>query len=361
MTDLKAEIEELLQNEDINKQIDGVKKIAEASPSDRKELLQKVSKMFNHEIREVAATQIEQSPSEYILFLTDPDPHVRIAIIQNSIKLRKSEKDILNKLKSVTNDPISEVRCSFAQILYQHAIFKDESGKIDEKSLNEIILPCLISLLKDKNDDVKIMASQNLEPLIIEFGFDFIFNKLFESLQKMLVDPQWRVRRFAIHILFELSLVCNEEYFNKNLFPLLVKFLRDPCFALRKFSCSKLGSLASNFGDKWLKGPLATELLKLADSSNFLERETYLYCISELSDFFSGEYQADFVFEPMIKMLRDPIQNVVLLAIEELYKHQNDIHPFRKQYELKPILEKLTESSPPSTQAKATQLLESLQ
>lgn len=355
-------IEELLQNEDFNKRIDAVKQFRNVSnEQERKQLFLKVIEDFNHEVRAAAANEIELCPSIYAKFLSDPDPQVRIAIIEHSIEIRKTQSDILTNLQNVVNDSVPNVRCAFAKVLHKHAEFTNSKGEIDKTVLASTIIQNIDRLLSDRNDDVRIAASQNIKFLTIQFGFDFVFEQLHNSLHHMLTDTQWRVRINAVELLFGLSLVCPVEFFNDNLFPFFRQFLRDPCSKIRQFTLSALPNLASHFDEEWLKTTLIEELQTLAQSDNFLHRETYLYSISVLAGFFPVQYQSNYVFQPMIRMLKDQVQNVVLLAIELLSKHKDSIHPFRRQYELKPILEELAENSPPTTKARAAKLIENLQ
>ena len=134
-------------------------------------------------------------------------------------------------------------------------------------------------------------------------------------------------------------------------------FLKDNCNKVREFALSALPDIASQYGYEWVKTKLMDSFQELAQSPNFLYRETYLLCISQLAAFFPKQYLSNYVFQPMIRMLRDPVQNVVLLAIDLLSKHKDSIHPFRKQYELKPIIESLGENSPVTIKEKASQLI----
>ena len=122
-----------------------------------------------------------------------------------------------------------------------------------------------------------------------------------------------------------------------------------------------LPALVNHFGQDWLQNKLIIELQVLAQSPSFLDRETFLRCISALVGFFPAQYQSNYVFQPMIRMLHDPVHSVVFLAIELLSKHRESIHPFRRQYELKPILETLVESYPPTIKEHASAFLAELQ
>lgn len=347
-------LRDMLTNANVDVRLDAVSKIGTAPKDNREALFKIISEDFNHSVREAAAHQIKHCPQVYQLFLTDPDPQVRMTIITQSIDIQQELKDptgVLTHLTELKVDSVAEVRATLARVLYLHAKLLDK-GKV-----LELIVPLVNDFLCDRNDDVRVAASLNIKELTMLFGYDFVFEQLYSSLHNMLTDTQWRVRNNAIELLFGLALVCSQEFFDQNLFPFLVQFLKDPCNQVREFTLSALPTLASNFGEDWLKNKLIPALQELAKSENFLHRETYLLCISALVSFFPIQYQSNYVFQPMIRMLRDQVHNVVLLAIELLAQHRESIHPFRRQYELKPILESLVENSPPTIKEKANVFL----
>ena len=344
-----------LSNEDVQVRLDAVAHFDAIPPEARAAAFQKVTEDFNHEVRKKAAEKIDLCPSHYKRFLEDPDPHVRIAIVARSVEIAKSlgnQQDVLVELeKKILKDSVPEVRCALASVLHEHAkVATSEDQSAHEAVLSSKIVPLIDSLLKDQNDDVRVAASLNVKQLCIQFGFDFVFSQLYNPLHSMLTDTQWRVRNNAVELLFGLALVCTEEFFNNNLSQFLLHFLKDPCNQVRRFALSALPTLASHFGNEWLKTKLIRDLEKnLAQSSNFTHKQTYLRCISALVSFFPVQYQSNYVFQPMIRMLKDHVDNVVLLAIELLSQHREAIHPFRRQYELKPILESLLDNSQNST------------
>ena len=346
-----------LESDDIRVRLSAVSKFNTVQPESRTSLFQRVLSDFNHEVREEAAKAILLCPNLYMNFLADPDAQVRIAIINLSVEIGKAlnrQVEIVSDLEKLVNDSVAEVRCALARILHLHVKGEDP----DEMKMR--IVNLVERLLRDRNDDVRVAASSNVKELTIQNGFDWIFERGYECLHHMLTDTQWRVRNNAVELLFGLALVCTPEYFNANLFPFLMQFLRDPCNKVRQFALSALPTLASRFSSEgdWLKTKLIGHLQELAQSPNFTYRETYLHCISALASFFSVQYQSNYVFQPMIRLLKDPVHNVVLLAIEMLSRHKESIRPFRRQYELKPILESLTvESSPQTIRERASALL----
>lgn len=166
----------------------------------------------------------------------------------------------------------------------------------------------------------------------------------------MFVHRQWRVRLIAIEIVFALSLKSEVRFFESNLFPYIKKFLVDPCSKIRDFSVKNLPALAKKFGETWLRDFLALKIKDLlGENSSFLYCETYLLALSNLAGLFLPLDQPSFVFQPMIKMLKESgnshSYNVVILSMDLLKIHFKSIHPFRVRYELKPTLEKLSTDS----------------
>jgi hypothetical protein len=164
----------------------------------------------------------------------------------------------------------------------------------------------------------------------------------------MLTDSQWRLRNMAVEILCGLAMVSRPEFFNEKLFQLLLGFLRDPCDRVRQFTLTGLPNLVERFGAEWLQTKLIQNLQELAVANNFLHRQTYLLCISSLVNYFPEHYRSNFVFQPMIRMLKDEVHNVVAVALILLAEQLPAIHPFRRQYELRPILDSLAADAPPT-------------
>lgn len=351
---------QLLSDDDPITRIDAIKQFGSVSKNDRRQLFEKVLEDINHEVREEAANNIELCPSVYEKYLEDPDPRVRIAIILNSVKIRKTETKILSHFKCLIDDPDPEVRYAFAKILHEHFEYKSGDEAADQQVLKSSIIPHIENLLADQADIVRITASDNIKYLTILFGFDFIFEELQKSLILILTDPQWRIRINGVSFLFGLARVCKEEFFNNNLLPFLIQFLKDPCKKVSQSATQSLPTLATHFGEEWLKTKLVKHLKSLAESKNLFYRQTYLNSLSQLVEFFPVEYQSNYVFQEMIRMLNDKEQNVVILALELLSKHKDSIHPFKIRYELKPILNKLAENSPPTTKSRAAKFIEEL-
>jgi hypothetical protein len=347
---------EALNADDIEVRLDAVSRLDSISPDAREPLFKKIATDLRHEVREAAAQRIALSPSMFTLFLVDPDPQVRVAIINNSIPVRcyfPSSDTVFGRLTESVRDPSVEVRCALARMLHQHAKL-DIAGNSLAFVLKHIV-PLVEKLLIDQNDDVRIAASATVKELTIQFGFDFIFEHLRPGLQAMLTDLQWRVRNIPVELLFNLSLVCSAELFEGMLFDFVMAFLKDPCYRVRRFALAALPNLAQRFGPEWLKTTLVNKLKEMEDSTNFIHRQTYMLAVSSLMNFFPVQYQSNYVFQSLIRKLHDPVHNVVLLALELLQEHRDELHPFRVQNELKPVLDGLIENrlTPSTTRERA--------
>jgi hypothetical protein len=176
-------------------------------------------------------------------------------------------------------------------------------------------------------------------------------------LQKMITDSQWRVRMTAIELLLALILVSSLDLFNESLFQFVALFLKDRASRVRYFTITGLPALVGHFGGEWFTEKLLPTLYELGNLPNFFQRETYLMSISLLMKYFPERYRSNFVYQPIIRLLNDEVANVVVMAMMLLTDHLDDIHPFRRQCELRPILEALDEVAAPTIRELATALL----
>jgi hypothetical protein len=313
---------------------------------------------LNYHVREKAAQSITLCPSAYTKYLADPIPCVRIAVIQRSVEVRLFLGDpvgIMTRLGALVRDPVSEVRAALARVLHEHGKVESDC-KAPEFTVTRIC-PVVRDLLMDPSDDVRVIGSLNLIELAIFHGFDFVFDHMQDLIRLVLTDRQWRVRNSGVQLIFGLALLCTASYFTANLMPFLTRFLTDSCKKVRQFVISGLPTVAQQFGADWVIRSLIVELVKFGKSPNFLDRETYLLALSALLPFFPPEYRANFVFHPAMQLLKDRVPNVVLAAIAVLWLHNDLIHPFRRQNELRPILESLVENSGPTVAERAAAFL----
>jgi HEAT repeat protein len=319
-------------------------------------LFAKAAECPMREVRAAAAKRLGMYPPAFETFLHDLDPQVQIIAIEKSVSIRPSHKDPVQVLTLLTDRTFlkkspTEIRCAVARVLADHA----RSGPVE--LVIDKIIPVIDALICDNNDNVRVATALNVKELAKIFGLEFIFGNCRAALQVMLTDSQWRLRNSAIEVLFELAMVVNHEYFDAQMFDLLLGFLRDPCDAVRQFTLSGLPGLVERFGGEWLQTKLVQNLGQLAVSNNFLHRQTYLLAIASLTSFFPEKYQSNFVFQPMIRMLNDDVYNVVEVALILLSERLGEIHPFRRQYELAPILDSLAADAPQTVKELARALI----
>jgi hypothetical protein len=349
-----------LASPDLDERLEGVSKLREADPASLPDLFDIILEHPHAAVRIAAAELVTLCPSIYVKFLSDLTPAVRISIIERSVEIRAllpNSEQVLADLSSLVADPVVSVRCALAVALRAHTTV--DVPENPEAAFLSNIAPIILALLGDTNDDVRIAASINLGDLVGVFEFDFIFVQLYEQIRSILTDMQWRVRRHGYRLLCCLSLVCSARYFNLNIMPFVVKALCDNSSQIRLFAISQLPFLVQQFREQWLMESLVPRLQELNTPSNFLWRQTYLLSLIALIDWFQPERRSQFVFQPIIRALRDPVASVVLLAIDLLSTHITEIHPFRRSAEIKPILENIFVDASQTIVEKANALLSS--
>jgi hypothetical protein len=214
--------------------------------------------------------------------------------------------------------------------------------------------------MNDNEDKVRVAASESVREIAKYLGIEFVLGNFHTAFHRMLTDSQWRVKQNAIELIYGLAVVSTLEFFEENLFVFVIQFLKDDNSKVRHFTLSGLPNLAERFGEEWLINRLLPQLGELGTSSNYLLREVFLLAISRLSKFVPERRRAKFAFQPMIKMLKDGVNSVVLLALIVLVEHSSELHPFRVDSELRPLLESLANGNAPTVKDLARAFLERL-
>jgi hypothetical protein len=340
-----------LAKDDVIVRIHTVSKFDSLPPRSLPELFSRVSDDLSREVRQAAAKQIFLCPIAFERYLVDLDPQVQITVILNSVEIRRKHPDPSLVISRLTTQQFirgapNEVRYAIARVLTGHAQV-DPPEQSRALSVEKIV-PVIEFFSKELNDDLRVATSASVKEFAKLFGVDFIFEHLHGTLHRMITDSQWRVRFNAVELLLALAVVSTVDFFNQNLYQFLGIFLKDPCDQVRQFTLSGLPNLVERFGTEWLTQNLVVILQELAKSQNFLHREVYLLAVSSLIMYFPEQYRSNYAFQPMIRMLKDPVNNVVAAALVLLSEQIQEIHPFRKQYELRPIVEALAADAPPT-------------
>ena len=127
------------------------------NPNSPNEILEKLIKSNDWKIREAAASNKNIDPKLLEVLSEDDDSDVLISVGKN----QNSPRSVLNKLSYHENDFVSNAAKSNPKILKNIA----KRNKMDRRRLNNdlsnIPLIDLISLAKDKNDDIRLALSNN--------------------------------------------------------------------------------------------------------------------------------------------------------------------------------------------------------
>jgi serine/threonine-protein phosphatase 2A regulatory subunit A len=350
----------LLSSDDAAVRLSAVQQIGTIPVHQRPNIFAKLSDDFDRSVRLAAASVIQLCPVSYGMFLADPDPQVQIAIINQSVAIRTLHPDPPSVLAAIISSQLvqsvsDKVRYRIACVLADHAKVDPEPDQVITK-----FLPVIEAFIREPEDTIRIASALAVKGLSKVFGLEWVLDHVPIILQKMISDSQWRVRMTAVELLSALSVISSLDLFNENLFQFVSLFLKDHASRVRYFVITGLPALVEHFGREWLTEKLLPSLSELRDSPNFLQREAYLMSISLLMRYFPERYRSNFVFQPIIGLLNDGVANVVVMAMMLLSEHLDHIHPFRRQCELRPILESLVEGVAPTTTELARALLRRL-
>jgi HEAT repeat protein len=354
--------QQALQAEDVNTRATTVSQLGNVPAELREPLFQIVAADTCKEIRLAAAQLILLCPTAYQYFLGDQDPKVQTVIAASSVEIRRLHPDPASVIAVFTNANYYQavatgVRYAIASVLAEHA--KLEPRPAADKTL-ALIVPVIERFIRDPEDSVRVAVSTSVKEIAKVFGIEFVISGLTTPFHRMLYDPQWRVRLNAIELLFGLSVTSSLAFFSENLVAFIKDFLKDPISRVRLFTLSGLPTLVDRFGTGWLTTRLLPELEELAASPNYLHRETFVMSLSKLAKYFPERRLGNLLFRPLIKLLTDGVNSVVVLALVILSEHSAKLHPFRVQVELRPIVEGLVAGGAPTVKEVAKIFLQRL-
>jgi hypothetical protein len=118
-----------------------------------------------------------------------------------------------------------------------------------------------------------------------------------------------------------------------------------------------LPALVERFGTVWLTAKLLPQLEDLGASPNYLHREVFLLTLWRLAKFFPDRRRANYLFRPVLRLLSDDVNSVILLALRVLTEHSGEMHPFLVHCDLRPLLESLAADGAPTVKALASAFL----
>lgn len=350
-----------LESNSLIGKLEAVKDISQVPNSERQQVFEKIHEISEYQVRACGVRQIHLCPSACKLFFKDPDPRIRVIILLKAEELAPlvGAMDIFNEVIKLSRDSEVSVRSCAAKNLFTIAnlIDSDQKNAIIEKQ----IIPALQRLFLDSSDDVKISAAQNLYPYAKTFGFDSLFDHFGKVIQVFIDSFQWRFRVIALEMLSSVALSSNAKFVNECILPFLIRFIHDKSYKVRECVVSSIVSITEHLGYEWFQQSLSDHINSMYLSSNFYERQLYLEITSQIISFYPPQYRSN-LFQPFFKLLNDPVHNVTITAIKVLGLHKDEIHPFRLQHELLPILQVLSnEDQTRSIQETALELITQLQ
>lgn len=188
-------------------------------------------------IAEVLGTEITDNSliNIFSTLLKDPEGEVRVAAVSSFLAFSKlvspaKLNSTAQQMLTLVNDTLSLVRAAAAGVLgyvVEH---------IPKNIVKEKVLPALLELMKTEEDnEVKIDVVNSYTSCGLALGQEFFGVMSQIEIGKLLNETNWRVRRSAFDMVFQLSVGFKSvELFEVHLQEFLFKYLDDGIFAIRK-------------------------------------------------------------------------------------------------------------------------------
>lgn len=330
--------------------------LASKNPSERLPIFEKALIDRHINVRLEAAKFIDLCPAKFLDFLNDPFDKVRCIIIEKSPSI--SNPDVFVSVCQLNNDPSPLVRISLARVL--NSFIKSKTDPLINNCFEVILY-----LLQDFDDEVRIEASHAVQSFAKKFGSQYLVTGLYEHWKFILNDLQWRVQQVGIELLLDIAYQSKPIFFEENLLKKFVQFLKKPCHKLRVFLIQRLPDLFRYLDKDDQENSMLIQkffpiISTFGKAPNTISKETYILCISTLVPLVPEKYLSNFVFQPLINLLRESFAtqyfNITILSMVHLEKHIKLLHPFRIRYDLLPLLEQL-ESKEITVKAKADKFI----
>nr|XP_023016442.1 serine/threonine-protein phosphatase PP2A 65 kDa regulatory subunit-like [Leptinotarsa decemlineata] len=232
----------------------------------------------------------------YQEFVKDFEPSVRIAAAENLANYCRSLK------KSYETQPENNFDPVFKQSIVPQIILLSEDRNDDvrtalsrnilnlgsvltESCFKQTILPIVIDFLeRDQSMLVQANLLQNLDSLPENIDITKYLSSIKEVASFLIKNSHahWRTRMSLLAAFLHITKFANKKYFSENLTISYVTLLEDPVFAVRRTAPIILPLLAKQYGIEWAAMHLIPYLKMFTKNSRYLYRYTPLFGILEL-------------------------------------------------------------------------------
>ncbi|AFZ81421.1 hypothetical protein BEWA_008310 [Theileria equi strain WA] len=259
--------------------------------------------------------------------LVDPNDMVKTSTIESfsewsgilsleMIRLYIPTLDLLAK-----NSP-KEIRQSVCKALALFAM------KLNKEDVKLIVAPTMIYLLNDLYMDVRLCVLQNIHLICDREDFyGIIGDKLIETVDKVIENPQWRHRLVIAEQLTSFFSHFGSSIFENNFSSVLFKLLLDSVWKVRNAVLISLEKICNECGSIWAVKYILGELLILyykpeasvyAGNTSYSLRITMIQALVAVAKSIDAANMMTHIMPLLMKAVSDPIPNIRFVAVNAM-------------------------------------------
>jgi serine/threonine-protein phosphatase 2A regulatory subunit A len=148
----------------------------------------------------------------------------------------------------------------------------------------KLLLPLLLSLLRDEGSDVRLNVISNLDGINATIGVELLSQSLLPAVISLGQDPKWRVRLAVIELTPMIGKQLGAEIFTNNLVSICIGWLTDTVYSIRKAGALNIRKLNDIFGEEWTARQIIPKLEKMQGNTVHYHRMACLHAAQVMLD-----------------------------------------------------------------------------
>ena len=269
---------------------------------------------LNDFINSLSNKEVDIGVSLFLSLSKDAEAEIKASTIYASTNIIKrsnesQRKEILSVLKMISGDENSHVRAMLASLLFSC------TELLPKSSISTYIVPLSYQLIQDTDPDVQLALLSAFDNLSTDSSNSreialIVAPQLIDSIVSSLQSKssKWRVRESVLRQIPKIILHLDAINAQK-LTCACLESLCDRVATIRMAAADGCASLALKNGPEWTKQTLWPHLLKMASTSTFLPRLTFLQVIQRMAPAISSKLAMELI--PVLKkMSSDSVSNI---------------------------------------------------
>ncbi|RMZ95186.1 serine threonine- phosphatase 4 regulatory subunit 1 [Brachionus plicatilis] len=222
---------------------------------------------------------------------------------QNTIPFDFSEDfNMVNQLTVLISDLMPETAYQVKKCASSALLNLVEKQLVDNRQIEEIIIPCLLSLVKENNEDFHIDCITLFGKLAPLIGRELTTKYFLEPFCRLCVSPVFHTRKTCATYIAEIANIISSEDVENHLLPNFCEFMKDQVWAIRKVCADQFSSFAQTCSRK-IRETVLTEYFArlLEDNSRWVKISAYKSLGPFISTFALSESEMSKLNEPKIE------------------------------------------------------------